>query len=230
MHIAKLFSPLPLYYILCVQMNQVQTVAGFEEAKNTFIRTSEAIRSCIHEVDCLTTSQSAHIDHSEAALLHIIGDLFSTCQLIHNNNADLYTVWKRLNMEDRESKKKYINYTIDHVSNIVSILSGEGASVRPIMDKIRQQLVNTTSIKDTQMLSHLACAASTRLMGSINQPVLHETPHPAVATRRELIRRHINFTDMSDHETRDDNKAANLQGQWLAHQVKLRSGQTTPFP
>jgi hypothetical protein len=211
-------------------MNEVETLVGFEESRIAYIGASAAIRSCIHEVDCLTTAQSARTDHNEAALLDIIGNLFSACQLIHKNNEQLYTLWKQLSREDRQSKKKYINYTLDHVSNIVSILSGDGTSVRPLMDRIRQQLVSTTSVKDTQMLSHLACAASARLIGSLVQPVLQETPPLALGTRRELVRRHINFTDMSAHENRGDSKPDNLQGQWLAHQAKVRSGQTTPFP
>jgi hypothetical protein len=211
-------------------MNKVGTIVGFEESRIAFIQTSAAIQSCIDEVDCLTTTQSARTDHTEAALLYIIGNLFSACQLIYKNNEELYTLWRQLGREDRQSKKKYINYTLDHVSNIVSILSGDGTSVRPLMDRIRKQLVSTTSVKDTQMLSHLACAASARLIDSRTRPVVQETPYPALGTRLELIRRHINFTDMSDHETGKDTKPDNLSGQWLEHQLKMRLGQTTPFP
>jgi hypothetical protein len=228
MHITKFQSLFSALY--CVHMDQVETVEGFEEAKIAFMQTNEAIRSCVHYVDRLTSTQSSRADHTESALLDILGNLFSACQLIHNNNAELYTMWKRLNREDQESKKKYINYTLDHVSNIVSILSGDGTSVRPLMDRIRKQLVNTTSVKDTQMLSHLACAASSRLIHSLTQPVSHETPYRARGPHRELIRRHISFTDVSGDETQVDTKLDNLQGEWLAYQLKMRSGQTTPFP
>jgi hypothetical protein len=224
----KLPSLLPALY--CVYMDQVETVEGFKDAKISFIQASESIRSCVHDVDRLTATQSLHIDHNEAALLDIIGNLFSTCQLIHRNNEELYTMWKRLDREDRDSKKKYINYTLDHVSNIVSILGGDGTSVRPLMDRIRKQLVNTTSVKDTQMLSHLASAASSRLITSLTHPVPHKTPRRVCGTRLELIRRHLNFTDVLDDESQVDTTLDNLQGEWLAHQLKMRSGQTTPFP
>jgi hypothetical protein len=211
-------------------MDQVETVEGFKAARIAFIQANEVIRSCVHDVDRLTNTKSSHIDHNEAALLDILVNLFSTCQLIYNNYTELYAIWKRHNREDRESKKKYINYTLDHVSNIVSILSGDDTSVRPIMDRIRKQLVNTTSVKDTHMLSHLASAASSRLISSLTNPVLHETTHRVPgSTHRELIRRHINFADVSDHGTQVDTKLDNLQGEWLAHQLKMRSGQTTPF-